>query len=182
MALRIWAISAAWVFIPGRYACPGWEWVPSIAIAWGRMLAGCFVHVFREFHGGYSCLQRKGNKQHEEKDECAHAYNYERIYMLIFSLEFPTSGLGFPQHPGGPLSQRPTKRVGIWAWHVFVEARAWTWVSTTHTDLPLRDTPKPGVPRVRLITCVCVHALILITGVYGCLLRGLSPAPRSSKT
>ena len=28
----------------------------------------------------------------------------------------------------------------------------------------------------------CVHALILITGVYGYLLRGLSPAPRSSKT
>ena len=102
--------------------------------------------------------------------------------MLIFSLEFTTSGLGFPQHPRGPLPQRPTKRVGIWAWHVFVEARAWTCVSTTHTDLPLRDTPKPDVPRVCLVACVCVHALILITGVYGCLLRGLSPAPQSSKT
>ena len=102
--------------------------------------------------------------------------------MLIFSLEFPMRGLGIPQHARGPLTQGPTKRVGIWAWHVFVEARAWIWVSTTHTDLSLRDTPKPGVPRVRLIACVCVHALILITGVYGCLLLGLSPAPRSSKT
>ena len=102
--------------------------------------------------------------------------------MLIVTQEFPASGLGFPQHPRGPLSQRPTKRVGIWAWHVFVEARAWTCVSTTHTNLPLRDTPKPGVPRVRLIACVCVHVLTLITGVYGYLLRGLSPAPRSSKT
>ena len=176
------AISAAWVCIPGRYACPGWEWVPSIAIAWGRMLAGCFVHVFGEFHGGCFCLQREGNKQREEKDECTHAYVYERIYMWIFSLEFPTSGLEFPPHPGGPLSQSPTKRVGIWAWQAFVGARAWTWVSTTHTDLPLRDTPKPGVPSVRLIACVCVHVLILGTGVYGCLLRGLSPAPRSSKT
>ena len=102
--------------------------------------------------------------------------------MLIFSLEFPASGLGFPQHPRGPLSQHPTKRVGIWAWHVFVEARAWTCVSTTHTDLPLRDTPKLGVPRVHWIACVCVHALTLITGVYGYLLCGLSPAPQSSKT
>ena len=49
---------------------------------------------------------------------------------------------------------------GIWALHVFVEARAWAWVSTAHTELPLRDTPHPGVPRVRLIACVCVHALI----------------------
>ena len=91
--------------------------------------------------------------------------------MLIFSLEFPRSGLGFPQHPRGPLSQRPTKRIGIWAWHVFVEALACTWVSTTQTDFSLCDTPKPGVPRVCLITCVCLHALILINGVYGCLLR-----------
>ena len=37
--------------------------------------------------------------------------------MLIFSLEFPASGLGFPHHLRGPLSQRPTKRVRIWAWH-----------------------------------------------------------------
>ena len=176
------AIFAAWVFIPGRYACPDWELVPSIARAWGHMLAGYFIHVLGECHTGYSCLQRKRNKQHEEKGECAHAYIYERIYMLIFSLEFPASGLGFPQHPAGSPSQRPTKRVGILAWHVFVEARAWTWVSTTHTDLSDRDTPKPGVPRVRLMACVCAHGLILITGVYGCLLHGLSPAPRSSKT
>ena len=118
----------------------------------------------------------------EEKGDCAHAYIYERTYMLIFSLEFPTSGLGFQQHPRGPLSEPPTKRVGIWAWYVFVEARAWTLVSTTHTDLSLRDTPKPGVPRVCLIAFMCVHAFILITGVYGCLLRGLSPARLSSKT
>ena len=102
--------------------------------------------------------------------------------MLIFSLEFPAGGSGFPQHPRCLLSQRPTKGVGIWAWHVFVEARAWTWVSRTHKDLPLRDTPKPGVPRVCLIACVCVHALILITGANGYILRGLSPAPPSSKT
>ena len=60
VALRIWAISAAWVFIPGRYACPGWEWVPYIAIAWGRMLAGCALHVVDEFHGGIpACNERE---------------------------------------------------------------------------------------------------------------------------
>ena len=59
----------------------------------------------------------RGNKQYDEKGEYAHAYVYERICILMFSLEFPTSGLGFPQHPRGPLSQHPTKRVGIWAWH-----------------------------------------------------------------
>ena len=182
IALRMWAISAAWVFIPGRYACPGWEWVSSNAVAWGRMLARCFLRVFDEFHGGYSCLQRKQTNNMTERDGCAHAYGYERICTLIFSLEFPTSGLGFLQHPRGPLSQRQTKWVAIWAWHVYVEARAWTWVSTTHTDIPLRDTPKMGVPRVCLVARLCVHALILITGVYGCLLRGLSPDPRSSKT
>ena len=169
-------IPAAWVFIPGRYACPGWEWVPFITIAWGHMQAGYFFHVLGEYHGGYSCLQPKGNKQHEEKGECAHAYIYERIYMLIFSLEFPTVDLDFHSNQKGPLSQRRTKRVGIWAWHYFVEARAWTWVSTTHTDLSLRDTPKPGVSCVRLIACGCVHTLVLIMGVYGCLLHGLSPA------
>ena len=69
--------------------------------------------------------------------------------MFIFSLEFPTSGLGLPQHLRGPLSQHPITMVGIWAWHIFVEACAWTWVSTTHMDLSLRDTPTPGV--------ACVH-------------------------
>ena len=60
VALRIWAVSAAWVFVPGRYACPGWEWVPSIAIAWGRMLAGCALHVLDEFRGGIpACNERE---------------------------------------------------------------------------------------------------------------------------
>ena len=156
------AIFAALVFIPGRYACPGWEWVPSFAIARGRMLAGYSIHVLGECHGGHSCLQRKGNKQHEEKGECAHDNIYERIYTLIFSLEFPTSGLGFPQHPRGPLSQRPTKRVGIWAWHVFVEVRAWTWVSKTQTELSLRDTPKPGASGVcfQCPVSVCSRACV----------------------
>ena len=55
--------------------------------------------------------------------------------MFIFSLEFPGSGLGFPQHLRGPLSQHSTQRVGIWAWHIFVEADVWTWISATHADL-----------------------------------------------
>ena len=38
-----------------------------MAIAWGHMLAGYFIQVLDECHGGYSCLQRKGNEQHEEK-------------------------------------------------------------------------------------------------------------------
>ena len=60
VALRIWAVSAAWVFVPGRYACPGWEWVPSIAIAWGRMLAGCALHVLDEFlEGNPACNERE---------------------------------------------------------------------------------------------------------------------------
>ena len=148
MALRIWAVSAAWVFIPGCYACPGWEWVPSIAIAWGHMLAACLIDVFTEFHGGYFRLQREEYKHNDGKGECARAYISERIYMLIFSLELPTSGLAFPQHPWGPLSRHPTTRVGMWAWYIFVQARVRTWISTTHTDLPLRDTPNLVVPLV----------------------------------
>ena len=80
MASRIWAISAAWVFIPGRYACPGWEWVPSIAIAWGRMLAGCSLHVFDECHGGYSCLQREGTNN-MTKRRSVHMHMFMRGYV-----------------------------------------------------------------------------------------------------
>ena len=59
VSLQIWAISAAWVLIPGHYACPGWEWVPSIAIAWGCMPAGA-LHVVDEFHRGIpACNERK---------------------------------------------------------------------------------------------------------------------------
>ena len=35
----------------------------------------------------------RGNKQYDEKGECAHAYVYEGRCILMFSLEFPTSGL-----------------------------------------------------------------------------------------
>ena len=39
----------------------------------------------------------------------------------------------------------------------FLEARAWTLISTTHTDLSIRDTPKPVVPPVNwLRACVCM--------------------------
>ena len=110
-ALRILKSLPLWICIPGRYACPGWEWVPFIVIAWGRMLAGYFIHVHGEYHGGYFCLQREGNKQHEEKGERAHAYIYERMYMLIFSLEFPASGLGFPEHTRASLSVTHRNRV-----------------------------------------------------------------------
>ena len=85
MALRIWAISAALVFIPGRYACPGWEWVPSNAIGWGRMLAGCFLHVFGEFHGGYSCLQRKGTNN-MTKRMSVHMHMFMRGYVCGYFL------------------------------------------------------------------------------------------------
>ena len=98
----------------------------------------------------------KGNKQHDErneKDECVHAYVYERICMLMFSIEFPTSGLGFPQHPRGPLSQHPTK-LGVAFF--LIETCAWTWISTTHTSLSVRDAPKPGVPVANGSVCVCV--------------------------
>ena len=101
--------------------------------------------------------------------------------MDIFSKISTRVDLDFHNTRGVLYPNAQPKRVGIWAWHVFVEAGAWIVVSTTHTDLSFHGTPKPGLPRVRLIACVCVHALILITGVYGCLLRGLSPAPQSSK-
>ena len=94
------------------------------------------------------------------------------VHMHIFIREYPS----------GPLSQRPTKGVPIWVSHVFVEPRAWTLVSKTHMDLSLRYTGKTHVPRVCLTVCVCVHVPILILGVYGCLLRGLSGASGSSKT
>ena len=51
--------------------------------------------------------------------ECTHAYIYERIYMLIFSLELPSSELGCPQQPRVSLSQHPTKQVRKWVWHMF---------------------------------------------------------------
>ena len=81
MALRIWAISAAWVFVPGCYACPGCECVPSIAIAWGRMLAGCFLHVFDEFHGGYSGLQGK-ETNNMTKRTSVHMHMFMRGYVF----------------------------------------------------------------------------------------------------
>ena len=39
-----------WVFIPGRFACPGWEWVPSIAIdafPWGAWRGDAAVDTHR---------------------------------------------------------------------------------------------------------------------------------------
>ena len=36
----------------------------------------------------------------------------------------------------------------------FIETRAWTWISTTHTILSVRDTPKPGVPVANGSVCV----------------------------
>ena len=36
----------------------------------------------------------------------------------------------------------------------FIETRAWTWISTTHTSLSVRDTPKPGVPVANGSVCV----------------------------
>ena len=42
--------------------------------------------------------------------------------------------------------------------------------------------PKTGCAPCPLIACMCVQAVILITEVYGYLLRGLSAGPRSTKT
>ena len=57
--LRIRVVPAAWVFAPDPYACPGWEWVHVIAIAWGRMVAGYCSHVVDEFLWSYLRLQRE---------------------------------------------------------------------------------------------------------------------------
>ena len=97
----------------------------------------------------------RGNQQYDEKGECAHAYVYERICILMFSLEFPTSGLGFPQHPRGPLSQHPTKRVRIWAWHF----SSWRPVRGLgfpgHTRVSLSETHQNRVCPWPMVACVC---------------------------
>ena len=46
------------------------------------------------------------------------AYMYDTIYMLIFSLDCPTSGHEFPQYPRGLVSQHAAKRVETGAWHI----------------------------------------------------------------
>ena len=71
-----------------------------------------------------ACNARKKDNMTRGASVHMRACIYERIYMLIFSLEFPTSEMGFPQHPRGSLSQHPTQWVGIWAWRILVEARA----------------------------------------------------------
>ena len=35
-----------------------------------------------------------------------------------------------------------------------IETRAWTWISTTHTSLSVRDTRKPCVPVAKCSVCV----------------------------
>ena len=80
MALRI---AAAWVFTPGRHACPGWEWVPFIAIAWGHMLAGYFLHVLDKCNGGIFHLQREGRttKKKCNKKASVHMHISVREYI-----------------------------------------------------------------------------------------------------
>ena len=107
-----------------------------------------FMTLLNSMGDIYTCNVKNSKNMNKGGSVHMRAYISERIYTLSFSLEFPTSGLAFPQHPSGPLSQQPTKRVVLSAWHVLVEAHAWTWILTTHTELCLRDTPKPGVPRV----------------------------------
>ena len=136
---------------------------PSLPLHGVTWWLGIFFHVLGECHGGYSCLQREGNKQHEEKRECAHAYIYERLYMLMFSLEFPRSGLGLPQHPRGPLSQQPTKRMGIWAWHIFFRGRC-VYLGFYNTHRPL----SPGHTKTGCAPCpVCLRVCACADFNYG---------------
>ena len=101
--------------------------------------------------------------------------------MLIFSLEFPTSGLGFPQLSQGSLSQHPTRRVGIWALHIFVEARAWRWISTTRTDLCLRHTPKPRVPRIHWLRACVSMPFFFLPDYMVTYYVGYNPTPNQAR-
>ena len=77
--------------------------------------------------------------------------------MWIFRLESPRVDSGFHNTQGVLYPKTQPNRFQMWVWHILVEARTWTWISTTHTDLSLHDTPKPGVPRVHwLHACVCM--------------------------
>ena len=48
----------------------------------------------------------RGNKQLEEKDQCTRTcgHMHGRVYIFIFPLQFPTRGVGFPQHSWRPPS------------------------------------------------------------------------------
>ena len=102
------------------------------------------------------------------------------MYVNVFS-RVPHKGTRISTTPEGSSIPTPNKT----GWDVgvaffLIETRAWPCISTTHTSLSVKDTPKPGVTVAN--GSVCVHAIDLVTGLYGCLLRWLSPAPRTSKT
>ena len=119
---------------------------PSLPLHRATFWLGVLFRFLLNFTGDMSACSEKGrnNMNKGRVYTCVCAYIYERISMLIFSLDPPTTGPGFPQH----LRVSVSKRLRIWALHILVEARAWGWISATQTDLSLGDTPKPGVPRV----------------------------------
>ena len=80
------AISAALVFIHGRYARPGGEGVPSIAIAWGIVLAGYIVQVLVGFQEDVTACSEKGtNNMTKSASVRVHIFMRVDIYVDIFS-------------------------------------------------------------------------------------------------
>ena len=76
------------------------------------------------------------------------------MYINLFS-RVPHEWILISTTPEG--SSIPTPNQTGWDMGVaffFIETRAWTWVSTTHTSLSVRDTQKPGVPMANGSVCV----------------------------
>ena len=76
------------------------------------------------------------------------------MYINVFS-RVPHEWIWISTAPEG--SSIPTPNQTGWDMGVaffFIETRAWTWISTTHTSLSVRDTPKPGVPVANGSVCV----------------------------
>ena len=63
---------------------------------------------------------------------------------------------------------------------LFIETRAWTWISTTHTSLSIRDTPKPGVPVANGSVRVCMP-LIWLRGYMVAYYVGYHPPPEQAR-
>ena len=125
----------------------------------------------------------RGNKQHDERnerDECAHAYVYERIYMLMFFSKFLhewTWNSTTPEGPSIPTPNQTGRDMGVAFF--LIETRAWTWIYTTHTSLSFRDTPKPGVPVATGSVCVRMP-LIKLRGYMVAYYVGYHPPPEQA--
>ena len=81
------------------------------------------------------------------------------MYVNVFSrvLQEWTSISTTPEGSSIPTHNQTGSDMGVAFF--LIETRAWTWISTTHTSLSVRGTPKPGVPMANGSVCVCMPLL-----------------------